>query len=482
MRILGTSAPDSLIVLGDLEAAPAIDAELLQTQGVAQVLCIGGDLPSCPLPCSTLVVDEDAALLPSQLSSAAQSLRSAIAEMASQTALEALAPAETLVNDTAAGESSDEEGGSSQGIRLRFRASRSEEEKWGMKWHANIFKQSQRLMVDEVVEGSPIDRWNARQPLNRRIDYGDRLMRVNGVGAEEASLAKAAADMRKELQKLEIRALFWRPGAGRIQEENPKILVADRVSSKVLVCDAGGCLAKVAAVVMAHHLLDSPPSRASPSEILGDEAAAALKGHPALSAAVASLTHASSSAAEAGPPGRAEEEGAVLVDRDLTSPNDLQLSSQSPEDSLEIAEDPVEDDCVREPAWTYSCKKCRSALFHDIHISPHATDGAQKRSRRGWTGISEEGAGPDGVGENGGCTSIFMAPMKWMGDLSAETGKLMCGNSSCKQKLGGFSWHGLPCSCGQWQSPAFQVHLARVDRMPVACLTRGPAPEAFYAG
>ena len=30
----------------------------------------------------------------------------------------------------------------------------------------------------------------------------------------------------------------------------------------------------------------------------------------------------------------------------------------------------------------------------------------------------------------------------------AEVGKLACGNPSCRQKLGGFSWHGLPCSCG----------------------------------
>ena len=55
-----------------------------------------------------------------------------------------------------------------------------------------IYVRSQRLVVDEIALGSPLDRWNAGQPeglqvgrhrasRHGQVRYGDRLERLNGV-------------------------------------------------------------------------------------------------------------------------------------------------------------------------------------------------------------------------------------------------------------------------------------------------------------
>jgi dual specificity phosphatase 12 len=42
-------------------------------------------------------------------------------------------------------------------------------------------------------------------------------------------------------------------------------------------------------------------------------------------------------------------------------------------------------------------------------------------------------------------------------------GKLGCPGPRCGARLGAWSWAGERCSCGAWVTPAFQVHLGRVD-------------------
>merc|ERR1712217_79128 len=128
------------------------------------------------------------------------------------------------------------------------------------------------------------------------------------------------------------------------------------------------------------------------------------------------------------------------------------------------------------PKWSYRCMKCSTILFHDSNVLPHYEDGELKASRDWKPKESNEGE------ELVTCTSMFVEPMKWMGALEGQTGRLTCGNPACKQKLGQFSWHGLPCSCGQWQSPAFQIHSARLDCMPFSGYARCAAPRAVFEG
>ena len=61
------------------------------------------------------------------------------------------------------------------------------------------------------------------------------------------------------------------------------------------------------------------------------------------------------------------------------------------------------------------------------------------------------------------CQSLFVEQNQWMESLvlGSSQGKLTC--PKCSGRLGSFNWAGLQCSCGQWITPAFQIHKARID-------------------
>ena len=63
------------------------------------------------------------------------------------------------------------------------------------------------------------------------------------------------------------------------------------------------------------------------------------------------------------------------------------------------------------------------------------------------------------------CSSIFIAPQEWMrSQLSEEqTGRLMCPNPKCSQKLGAYSYYGAQCSCGKFVCPAYQIIKSNID-------------------
>jgi dual specificity phosphatase 12 len=63
-----------------------------------------------------------------------------------------------------------------------------------------------------------------------------------------------------------------------------------------------------------------------------------------------------------------------------------------------------------------------------------------------------------------GCRSVMLAePLQWMASstVGAQEGKLSC--PMCSSRVGAFSWHGLPCDCGAWMVPAFQLQKAKID-------------------
>lgn len=354
--------------------------------------------------------------------------------------------------DVDPGESSDEEGGSSEGLRLRVRLQRCSDDKWGIKWHKQMFKSSHRLVVDEIAPGSPLDRWNASQPEGLQVKYGDRLERLNGIRVK-SSPAEVAGKFRAELQKEEMRALFWRPGQGK----KPDAVSAPRV----LVVASEGCggLAAAAAVVAAHLVLYSKATVTAAVQLVGEVAEPWLH----------CLEEIAPTSELEQPLEAPQVEGGCGLDTSPAEEKDGE-DRQIEEASLEEAE------AERIAQWTYRCRKCGVSLFHDLDVLPHQKGGQRQAGYGDWRSdaVAAAAAGDDI------CTSMFVQPMKWMGDISAQTGRLICGNGLCKQKLGGFSWHGLPCSCGEWQSPAFQIHNARLDCMPADRPTRGPAPEAVF--
>eukprot|EP00435_Cladocopium_sp_Y103_P021771 s69_g5.t1 len=363
--------------------------------------------------------------------------------------------------DVDPGESSDEEGGSSEGIRLRVRLQRCSDDKWGIKWHKQMFKSSHRLVVDEIAPGSPLDRWNASQPQGLQVKYGDRLERLNGIRVQ-SSPAEVAGKFRSELQKEEMRALFWRPG----QAKKPDAVTAPRV----LVAASEGCggLATAAAAVAAHLVLYSKATVTSAVQLVGAVAEPWLH-------CLEEMAPTSELEQPLEAPKQVEEGGCGLEASPAFEEKDVE-DRQVEEAPLEEAEEQAAH-TERIPQWTYRCRKCGVSLFHDLDVLPHQKGGQRQAGYGDWRSDAVAAAA---AGDDINCTSMFVQPMKWMGDITAQTGRLICGNGSCKQKLGGFSWHGLPCSCGEWQSPAFQIHNARLDCMPADRPARGPVPEAVF--
>ena len=61
------------------------------------------------------------------------------------------------------------------------------------------------------------------------------------------------------------------------------------------------------------------------------------------------------------------------------------------------------------------------------------------------------------------CQSLFVEQSQWIESsvLGSSQGKLTC--PKCRGRLGSYNWAGLQCSCGQWITPAFQIHKTRID-------------------
>jgi len=84
------------------------------------------------------------------------------------------------------------------------------------------------------------------------------------------------------------------------------------------------------------------------------------------------------------------------------------------------------------------CRKCRTFLTDESQLDLHSD-------------------------ENAKCTSFFLKePPAWQ-SLPAGTndGKLFC--PQCNSRLGSWCWSGITCSCGKWITPAFQLHISRID-------------------
>ncbi|CAJ1415971.1 unnamed protein product, partial [Effrenium voratum] len=236
----------------------------------------------------------------------------------------------------------------------------------------------------------------------------------------------------------EIRALFWRPGTP------PK-----DAKAKVLVAASEGCggLAAAQAACCAHGLLYEEAKNVESAwrRLSGQSPQALGEWQTMLDTLVSPAESAESDT------GRQEEE----VPKE--APVEASDGREDPERPLDadVDDNEGEPEVERTPQWTYRCRKCGVALFHDLDVLPHQK-GKDRLAGYDWRSQAVAAAAEG----HALCSSMFVQPMKWMGDITCQTGRLVCGNGLCKQKLGGFSWHGLPCSCGEWQSPAFQIHNA----------------------
>lgn len=104
------------------------------------------------------------------------------------------------------------------------------------------------------------------------------------------------------------------------------------------------------------------------------------------------------------------------------------------------------------PVQLYSCRMCRSELFTSSDFETHTSVQPKRFDKR----TPQRDPQRD-------CSSYFLAPSAWMGDLTEHTGKLYC--PKCQCKLGEYNWSGNQCSCGRFVAPGFRVPKSNVDLM-----------------
>lgn len=104
----------------------------------------------------------------------------------------------------------------------------------------------------------------------------------------------------------------------------------------------------------------------------------------------------------------------------------------------------------REPIGkNYSCRKCRKVLFDQSGVEEHISEVKKHNVRKGEKyQMSEE------------CSSIFINQFEWIAvDEEQMKGNIVC--PKCQSKLGTYTLYGGQCSCGKWNSPAFQIHKSK---------------------
>jgi hypothetical protein len=111
---------------------------------------------------------------------------------------------------------------------------------------------------------------------------------------------------------------------------------------------------------------------------------------------------------------------------------------------------------VQEPI--YKCKKCRCVLFSRSHVQEHIE---AKPTPGGCTSLFlKEELFMDGGGRDGNGTGLSLLDDTG-GNETGNSGKLAC--TKCGNRVGGWSWIGLSCSCKEWVCPAFQAITSKVD-------------------
>lgn len=117
-------------------------------------------------------------------------------------------------------------------------------------------------------------------------------------------------------------------------------------------------------------------------------------------------------------------------------------------------------DTVTMAATSYRCRKCRSLVATSenvVDVAPGPGEAAFPHRKRDSNVSKHPSSSLDGG-------SLFVQPLQWMSAvvIGADThGKLYC--PTCSSRLGAFDWSGAQSSSGAWVTPAFRLHLARLD-------------------
>jgi dual specificity phosphatase 12 len=146
-------------------------------------------------------------------------------------------------------------------------------------------------------------------------------------------------------------------------------------------------------------------------------------------------------------------------------------------------------------ATAYRCRRCRAlvamsehcveldapgSIGEDFAMPAGPAPGAPALFKSKGKSARREAPAADG-GEGG---SLFVEPLRWMAPAlegGALAGKLYCPTPRCAARLGSFAWAGAQGRRGGWVTPAFQLHLGRLDAA-VEGVAAAVAPPAGGGG
>jgi dual specificity phosphatase 12 len=144
---------------------------------------------------------------------------------------------------------------------------------------------------------------------------------------------------------------------------------------------------------------------------------------------------------------------------------EVQLSSEcgmAPEPSkIRYEDEHVAKEDAEGAEFDLKCKKCRRTLAISAFLIPHQPPPHNEPFPPSLT-----------------CAHHFIDPLSWMRDELGKgeiEGRFDC--PKCKAQVGKYSWKGMRCSCGKWETPAITLAKGKCDevrKMGNAGVRRGP--------
>jgi len=143
-------------------------------------------------------------------------------------------------------------------------------------------------------------------------------------------------------------------------------------------------------------------------------------------------------------------------------------------------------DAGADGATLYRCRACRRLLASTANAVPvegaPAGSGFRGKAKLGRPGAAKAAptpARPHPLGSDG--SSLFVEPLAWMREsMDGVSGKLNC--PGCAARLGAYDWAGGQTASGAWVTPAFRLHMGRLDAMAAADAGDGGAAARAAAG
>jgi dual specificity phosphatase 12 len=132
---------------------------------------------------------------------------------------------------------------------------------------------------------------------------------------------------------------------------------------------------------------------------------------------------------------------------------EVQISSEcgmAPEASkIRYEDEHLATEDAENAEFELKCKKCRRTLATSAFLIPHQPPPHNEPFPASLT-----------------CAHHFLDPLSWMRDELGKgeiEGRFDC--PKCKAQVGKYSWKGMRCSCGKWETPAITLAKSRSDEV-----------------